>query len=168
MANDPQLVINAAIAGMESPEKIRTFVIGVVDGANGNDARPDVVSKIAEAGGTGRSATCATNNTCFFSVSTAQLEKDLNEALARIAREATDCTFDLPAATENSDMEKVNVTVSAGEKSDAVPRDVTRKEGWDFVAEDKQIKLYGEACKNVQTVAEAKVHVVLGCKTVTK
>jgi hypothetical protein len=149
-ANDVQLVVDAATSGMRGDQKIRTYVIGVVDGANGNDARPDVVSKIAEAGGTGK----------FFSVSAAQLEKDLGDALEKIAREATDCTFDLPAATAQTDTEKVNVTVGSA----AVPRDMTQKDGWDFVADKKQIKLFGGACASAQ--ADGKVHVVLGCKTV--
>jgi Mg-chelatase subunit ChlD len=166
-ANDGKFVVAAAKAGMDSPDKIRTFVIGVVDGANGNDARPDVVSKVAEAGGTARSANCAANNTCFFSVSTAQLEKELGAALDRIAREATDCTFDLPAPGENHDVEKVNVAISTQAGAETVPRDTTQKEGWDYSADKKRIKLYGKACGTLQADAAAKVNVLLGCKTVT-
>lgn len=156
-ANDPKLVVDAAKAGTAGAEKIRTFVIGVVDGANGNDARPDILAQVAEAGGTTR----------FFSVSAAQLQKDLAGALDRIAREATDCTFDLPPATSTTDLEKVNVTIHGASGTSTVPRDLAQAEGWDFQNGQTRIKLFGDACQKLKDDAAAKVNVVLGCKTVT-
>ena len=164
-ANDPRYVIDAAKAGLAAKEQIRTFVIGVVDGNTG--ARPDILSQVAEAGGTARSTECAANNTCFYSVSAGQLQKELGEALARIAREATDCTFDLPAAEATSDPEKVNVTVTGKSGTATVARDQAQKQGWDYVQNgNTRIKLFGDSCKQVQSDDGVKVNVVFGCKTV--
>jgi hypothetical protein len=166
-ANDPALIVAAAKAGIDGAERIRTFVIGVVDGKNGNDARPDILSDVAEAGGSARADNCAADDSCFYSVSAMQLEQDLGAALARIAREATDCTFDLPPATSDSDMGKVNVTVTTASGTDTIARDAAQSEGWDFQSNGTRIKLFGSACKRVQEDEAAQVKVVLGCTTVT-
>jgi hypothetical protein len=155
MANDPKLVTDAAKAGMA--DQIRTFVIGVVDGANGNDARPDVLNDVASAGGT----------TKFFSVSAANLQMDLEAALDRITSEATDCTFDLPPATDTTDLTKVNVTLTTATGTETIARDQAQAEGWDFDTGQTRVKLYGQACTKFQADATPKVKIVLGCKTVT-
>jgi len=157
-ANDPKFVVDAAKLGMTDETKIRTFVIGVVDGKNGNDARPDVLDQVAAAGGTNK----------FFSVSAANLQMELGKALEQITREATDCTFDLPPATDTTDLEKVNVTLTttAG-GTETITRDQAQAEGWDFQDGQTRVKLFGGACTKLQSEATASVKVVLGCKTVT-
>jgi hypothetical protein len=154
-ANDPKFIVDAAKAGLT--DKIRTFVIGVVDGKNGNDARPDVLEQVATAGGT----------TKFFSVSAANLQMELGNALDQITREATDCTFDLPPATDTTDLAKVNVTLTTSAGTETVARDQAQAEGWDFQDGQTRLKLYGTACTKLQAEAAASVKVVLGCKTVT-
>lgn len=153
-ANDASFVINAAKSGMANGDSIRTFVIGVVDGTTA--APPDILSKVAEAGGTGR----------FYSVDASQLQKDLGEALAKIERAATDCTFDLPDAQEGNDPEMVNVLASGPSGTVTVARDRAQKSGWDYVQNDvKRIKLYGDACNDIASGEVTKVKVVFGCKT---
>lgn len=164
-ANEGRFVVDAAKAGFDAKERIRTFVIGVVDGTNA--ARPDILSKVAEAGGTARATGCAANDSCFYSVNTTQLQKELGEALAKIAREATDCTFDLPTAEAASDPEKVNVTVSGAGGTVTVSRDPAEKQGWDYIQGDtKRIQLFGDACEQIKAGDATKVKVVFGCKTV--
>lgn len=165
-ANADQFVIDAAKAGMANGETIRTYVIGVVDGANGNDARPDLLSKVAQAGGTARDASCAANNTCFYSASAANLQADLATAFEKIARDATDCTFELPPATSTTDLGKVNVTLSENGTQTTIARDQTKTDGWDFVDNQSRVKLYGKACAEASNV-DVRVKVVLGCRTVT-
>ena len=154
-ANDPKLIVDAAKGGLN--DKIRTFVIGVVDGKNGNDARPDVLEQVATAGGTSK----------FFSVSAANLQMELGKALEQITREATDCTFDLPAATDTTDLEKVNVTLTTAAGTETIARDQAQAEGWDFQDGQTRVKLFGTACTKLQAEAASSVKVVLGCKTVT-
>lgn len=156
-ANDAKLIVDAAKAGVEATDKIRTFVIGVVDGKNGNDARPDILEQVAVAGDTKK----------FFSVSAANLQMELGAALEQITREATDCTFDLPAATDTTDLDKVNVTLTTSTGTETIARDQAQAEGWDFQNGQTRVKLYGETCKKLQADAAASVKVVLGCKTVT-
>lgn len=154
-ANDPKLIVDAAQAGLN--DKIRTFVIGVVDGKNGNDARPDVLEQVAAAGGT----------TKFFSVSAANLQMELGKALEQITREATDCTFDLPPATDTTDLDKVNVTLTTSSGTETISRDPAQAEGWDFQDGQTRVKLYGTACTKLAAEASSSVKIVLGCKTVT-
>jgi hypothetical protein len=154
-ANDPKLIVDAAKAGLT--DKIRTFVIGVVDGKNGNDARPDVLEQVATAGGT----------TKFFSVSAANLQMELGKALDQITREATDCTFDLPTATDTTDLDKVNVTLTTSTGTETISRDQAQAEGWDFQDGQTRVKLFGAACTKLASESTASVKVVLGCKTVT-
>ena len=154
-ANDPKFIVDAAKAGLT--DKIRTFVIGVVDGKNGNDARPDVLEQVASAGGT----------TKFFSVSAGNLQMELGKALEQITREATDCTFDLPAATDTTDLDKVNVTLTTSSGTETVTRDQAQAEGWDFQDGQTRVKLFGTACTKLASEPAASVKVVLGCKTVT-
>lgn len=167
-ANDGRFVVDAAKAGLGGPAdkvQVRTFVIGVVDGSTA--ARPDILSQVAEAGGTARAPGCAATNSCFYSVSAGQLQKDLGDALAKIAREATDCTFDLQATAANSDPTKINVTVSGTSGTTTVVRDQAQKNGWDYVENGtSRIKLFGDACTKLQGDDSSKVKVVFGCKTV--
>jgi hypothetical protein len=156
-ANDPKFVVEAAKLGMADENKVRTFVIGVVDGKNGNDARPDVLEQVAAAGGTNK----------FFSVSAANLQMELGKALEQITREATDCTFDLPPATDTTDLDKVNVPLTTTAGTETVARDQAQAEGWDFQNGQTRVKLFGGACTKHQADAAASVKVVLGCKTVT-
>ncbi len=160
MANDIQRVVDAARLGMTGTEKIRTYVLGIMDGATG--ARADLLSKVAVAGGTARFGGCSTTDSCFYPVDVSTFATTLTSSLERIARESTDCTFDIPAA--ESDPEKIDVTLARKGGPQLLDRDKTRKQGWDVLEGGKQIKLYGEACRVVKDDASAKVQIVVGCE----
>jgi hypothetical protein len=165
-ANDISHVIDAAKSGNDgSAGAIRTFVVGVTDTSNGAPA--DLLSQVAVAGGTPRAMGCEAKKSCFYGVDAAKLKTDLPSALAAIARDATDCTFDMPPASATTDLDKVNVTVTSAGASTVIARDPAQAEGWDYVSGKTRFKLFGNACRAVQADANAKVDVVVGCKTQT-
>lgn len=159
-ANDIQRVVDAAQLGMTGTQKIRTYVLGIMDGAKG--ARADLLSKVAVAGGTARYSGCSTTNSCFYPVDVSTFATTLASSLERIARQSTDCTFNLPA--ETSDVEKIDVSLTRTGGPQMLQRDKTRRQGWDVLDGGKQIKLYGEACRVLEEDAKAKVEIVVGCK----
>ena len=161
-ANAATYVIDAAKLGMQGTEKVRTFVLGVMDGASG--AQADLLSKVALAGGTARFSGCSSTDACFYPVAATTLTTSLTSALDRIARESTDCTFAVPA-TAASDLAKVNVTLTRAGGPQLLLRDATHGEGWDFLEGSKELKLYGQACRVLEEEDAAKVQVVVGCKT---
>jgi hypothetical protein len=161
-ANADAYVIEAAKLGMQGTDKVRTFVLGVMDGQNG--ARADLLSKVAASGGTARFAGCSTTDSCFYPLQAGSLATSLTAALDRVAREATDCTFALPANAA-SDLSKVNVTLSRAGGPQSLIRDTKHAEGWDLLPDNTNIKLYGQACTVLKDEAAAKVQVVVGCQT---
>jgi hypothetical protein len=162
-ANDIGLVVAAAAAGMADKEHaVRTFVLGVMDGATGAEAT--LLSKIAVAGGTSRYAGCEAKNDCAYSIEAKDLQETLAKTLDGIARDATDCTFDVPPAATTPD--KINVTLLRGTAYATVNRDEAHAAGWDFLPGNTQFKLYGAACKAFRDDDKARVNVVVGCSTV--
>lgn len=155
VTNDVSDVVEAAKLGMTGTKKVRTFVLGIIDGTTG--AQTESLNQIAAAGGT-KSA---------YTVQASAFTTGLTSALDKIARDATDCTFDLPPAKADADLEKTNVTLDRIGGPQTLNRDPKHTQGWDFISNGTQIKLYGDACKVVREDAKAKVTVVVGCKTVT-
>lgn len=155
VTNDVADVVEAAKLGMTGAKKVRTFVLGIVDGTTG--AQTESLNQIAAAGGT-KSA---------HAVHASAFTTNLASALDEIARAATDCTFDLPAPKADADLEKTNVTLDRAGGPQTLVRDPKHLQGWDYLPGNMQIKLYGDACKVVREDPMAKVTVVLGCRTVT-
>jgi hypothetical protein len=168
-ANDKQRVVEAAISGlMNGPTPIRTFVMGVMDGAKG--ARADVLSAVASAGGTGRSTGCELTNSCHYEINASSFAADMTNALDAISLQAFDCTFTLPPPAGGTSLDKdhVNVEVYSSRGQRVVPRDGSHQDGWDFLPGEKQIQLFGNACKSLQGDARARVEIVVGCMTVVR
>jgi hypothetical protein len=155
VTNDIADVVEAAKLGMSGTKKIRTFVLGIMDGATG--ARADLLNQVAAAGGTKQA----------YAVDAKAFTTDLTSALDKIARDATDCTFELPAPKGDADLAKTNVTLDRTGGPQTLVRDPSHAQGWDFISNGTQLKLYGDACKVVREDPKAKVTVVIGCKTVT-
>ncbi len=162
-ANDIQRVIDAAANGVKGNTLVRTFVLGVIDGSKG--ARADYLSPIAKAGGTGRTSTCDKTNDCFYALNAKSFASDLQAALDQIALQAFDCTFNLPKTSGTADLSKVNVQLTDKNGTQALSRDTTHQNGWDYLPNQTQLQLYGGACKAVRGSATAKVQIVVGCKT---
>jgi hypothetical protein len=162
-ANDIQLAVDAAASGLSAA--VRTYVVGVIDGDSA--AHPGNVSAIAQAGGTARYAGCADVDDCAYSVNVDNFEADLQDALESIALEAISCSFELPEVEGGTpDYDAVNITVTVDGTTTTVPRDTLHENGWDYLASQDQVQLYGAACETLKSDATAEVEVVVGCQTV--
>ena len=163
-ANDIQRVVDVAAQGTK--DGIRTFVMGVIDGTKG--ARADYLSPVAEAGGTSRKQACAADNSCFYPLNEKTFAADIKGAFDQIARQAFDCTFDLPEVQGNAtaDLSKINVQLKdAKQNATPIARDTTQVDGWDFLPDQKHLQLHGNACAAIKADSATSVEIVVGCKT---
>ncbi len=164
ISNDIQNVVHAASKGLEGKDIVRTFVIGLTDSSR-QAAKAENLSAVAVAGGTSRKAGCESDNSCFYKLGDATFASDLQHVFQEISLQAFDCTFNLPAASAETDPSLINVQLSSSAGVRAVGRDATHENGWDYLPNGTQIQLYGGACKAMKDEA-AKLKIVLGCKTV--
>lgn len=164
-ANDIKRVVDAATAGTTGNDLVRTFVMGVIDGTKG--AKPEHLSAIAKAGGTGRYAGCEGKNDCFYALNAQTFAQDIKKAFQEIALQAFDCTFDLPPPEQGttSDLTKVNVQLVTQNGQSQLSRDTNHQSGWDYLPNNKQIQLYGQTCADLKADEKAHVQIVVGCKT---
>ncbi|HMJ57371.1 MAG TPA: vWA domain-containing protein [Polyangiaceae bacterium] len=157
---------------------IRTFSIGVP----GSEAARGLLSQIAFAGDTARSATCDHSGSkdvgdCHFDMTTSQdFAGDLRLALGTITGKALTCTFEVPPGPAGLpvDRDKLNVNFTPGGGS-AVPilQDNTAPcdqgaDGWQYTDSDTKITLCGPTCAKVKSDSGARIEIVLGCRTVIK
>jgi len=162
-ANDIQLAVDAAASGLSAA--VRSYVVGVIDGDSA--AHPGNLSALAEAGGTARYPGCADADDCAYSVNVANFEADLNQALESIALDAISCSYDVPQVDEGTaDYSQVNITVTSEGLTTIVPKDTGHDNGWDYLAGQQQVQLYGKACEMLKADPSAEVEVVVGCQTV--
>lgn len=159
-------VVAAAKEGTQNGALVRTFVIGVLDSAR-QAAKAENLSPVAQAGGTGRSATCESDNSCFYPVTAQAFASDIKKVLEDISLQAFDCTFSIPqpASGANPDPSSLNVEVKTGSGSYVVPRDASKKDGWEYLPGGKQLQVYGESCRKLADANGVQVKIVLGCKT---
>lgn len=160
-------VIAAAQEGTEGT-LVRTFVIGVIDNAV-QAAKAENLSPVAVAGGTGRYAGCEATNDCFYPVTANNFAGDIKKVFEDISLQAFDCTFSIPepAKGQTMDPDTVNVEVSTPNGGYVISRDPGRKDGWDYLPGQKQIQVYGEACKKLAEDGSS-VKIVVGCETRVK
>lgn len=165
ISNDIQHVVDAAATGLTGSTPVRTFVIGLTDSSR-QAAKAENLSPIAVAGGTARAPGCEATDSCFYKLTDASFANDLKQVFKEISVEAFDCTFNLPPASADTDPTLVNVqlTDSSG-TTKTVGRDPAHKNGWDYLPNGTQIRLYGEACTDMKDEA-ARLRIVLGCKTI--
>jgi hypothetical protein len=166
-ANDVARALAAATVGAQNG--IRTYVVGIDADAASSDPTTDLainLSAVAQAGGTGRYAGCEQNDDCAYVVNSDNFEQALADALGDIALEATSCSIELPDVQGGMpDYDAVNITVTSAGQTTTVPRDASKQDGWDYLPGNQQVQLYGEACEVLKNDAQAKVTVVVGCKT---
>jgi hypothetical protein len=166
-ANDISRAISVAEAGAQAG--IRTYVVGIDADAASSDPTTDLainLSAVAEAGGTSRYAGCEQANDCAYLVNSDNFQQALADALAEIALEATSCSIALPDVNGGMpDYDQVNVTITSGGQTTTILRDQTKTDGWDYLPGNTTVQLYGAACDALKTDAQAKVTVVVGCKT---
>lgn len=160
ISNDISHVVDAASAG--SKDGVRTYVIGVIDDAR-QAARAENLSPVAYAGGTGRSATCTSDSSCFYPVTAATFATDIKKVFDDISAKAFDCKFTVPEPKPGAvaDPSTLNVEVTSGGTSYVIKRDTNKQDGWDYLPGGKQLEVYGDACAKLA----GDVKVVMGCKT---
>ena len=164
-ANEIQRAVDAAGGGLSNA--VRTYVLGVIDGDKAADASN--LSSIAMAGGTARYPGCEAADDCAYSINVDNFATDLKGALESIALEAISCSFDVPSVEGGQpDFDAVNITITSGGETLTVARDVGHEEGWDYLAGNKQVQLYGSSCEQLKHDGDAKVEVVIGCQTVDR
>jgi len=92
----------------------------------------------------------------------------LQSALAAIGGAALSCTYDVPPRDGTFDPNLVNVQLKAGATSNDVPRDTSRRDGWDYSDDGKQINLYGPACDAAKSTTNGAVSILYGCPSVLR
>lgn len=167
-ANDIQRALDAAASA--AGNGVRTYVVGIDAEAASSDPATDLainLSALAAAGGTSSYAGCEAANECAYLVNVDNFEDALASALESIALEAASCTFELPTPNGGTpDYDAVNITVTNADGTQAIPRDTSHANGWDYLQGNDKVQLYGAACDLLKEDASAKVEVVVGCSTI--
>jgi hypothetical protein len=167
-ANDIARALDAAALG--AANGVRTYVVGIDAEAASSDPATDLavnLSQLASAGGTASYPGCDATSDCAYRVNVDNFEQALAEALESIALEAASCTFELPMPNGGEpDYGAVNITVTSGGDTEAISRDTSHANGWDYLPGNDKFRLYGEACEMMKADANAKVEVVVGCTTI--
>jgi hypothetical protein len=167
-ANDIVRALDAASLG--AANGVRTYVVGIDAEAASSDPATDLainLSQLASAGGTASYPGCDATHDCAYRVNVDNFEQALAEALESIALEAASCTFVLPTPNGGEpDYDAVNITVTSDGDTQAIPRDTSHANGWDYLPGKDKVQLYGDACELMKADASAKVEVVVGCTTI--
>ena len=117
------------------------------------------------AGGTARQPGCSDESSCAYSINVDNFANDLQDALVEVALEAMSCSFDMPTLRSGApDFDAVNITITSKGNSHMVSKDLSHNSGWDYLAGNKQVQLYGQPCEILKSDAAATVKIELGCK----
>jgi len=144
-----------------STHQIPTYVVGI-QGANRNN-----LNAIAKAGGTMQAA--------FAGAAGGNVQQDLINALQAIRGNVLSCDFAMPKSqTSDMSVDPGNVNVNftpTGGMAQVVGKttgaDACQSGGWyyDVPAAPTKITLCPDTCKQVQADSQARIDIVLGCKT---
>ncbi len=133
----------AAIAALQT-DGIQTYVLGLGDGfASGGDA----LNRMATAGGTSRPYS-------------ARSAGELNAALDMIAAAIIppSCVVEVDGPVRNPELFQVSFDGGA-----LIPRDTSRRSGWDYDAATNTITFYGAECAAVESGSVGSIDVDFGC-----
>jgi len=137
----------ALIKDLLSNKKITTYVIGL----DGTAEYTTLLNAMAVAGGAPQSGA----PTSYYKASN---QTQLQTALSKIATSVISCEIDLQKMPKYPNYVLVYID---GAK---IPRDVTKKNGWDYAdATLTKIKLYGSACQILQDGKQHKVTATFAC-----
>lgn len=165
LAADSEVMIKEVEAAAKAG--VRTFVIGVP----GSQGFRSVLSRMAEAGGTKAKPGCgsAGPDYCHWDMTTAtDFGAALKAVLAAIGGAALSCEYPLPPKDGSFDPTKVNVRLTSGSSTTDLPRDTSRKDGWDYSDDGNSVILYGPACDKAKSVSDGSVTLLFGCPTIIK
>ncbi|HEV8244278.1 MAG TPA: hypothetical protein VGP93_00785, partial [Polyangiaceae bacterium] len=166
---DSQPLLDEAAAALG--DGIRTFVIG----SPGSEDTRDVLSQLANVGGTAKpGCSDAGPAFCHFDMTTeADLAGGLARALDEIALRLRSCEYPIPPppSGQTLDPDLVNVLYTPpGGLTETVARDPSTtdcSDGWQYSADGQNIMLCGDACDAVRAKPESTIEVLFGCQTVT-
>lgn len=113
---------------------------------------------------------------CHFDMTTGSYSATtLANAIASIRGQLLGCTFELPTPEGGAQVDRDAVNVRSG--NGAAAADLYRRKDksndcaadgcWDYTPDGK-IELVGKACNDVKSATDAKVEIVVGCKTVVR
>ncbi len=163
-ASESEALVSDVKAALDA-DGIRTFVIGVP----GSQTYRSELSKVAEAGGTGREQNCSHTgpNYCHYDLTDATVDFGalLSSTLAAISGSVLACDFAVPT-TSDFDPNKVNVSLTTGAATTSLKRDPNEMNGWNYTPDGKTIRLFGPACEAAKQVTEGKIDILYGCPTV--
>jgi hypothetical protein len=138
--------IDETVAAIEALEAagIRTYVLGFGSGLDGGGP---ALMRMASAGGTGRPYN-------------ARSAAELDRALETIAAETIppSCTIMLEGAARDPALFQVRF-----DGGPLIPRDMSRRRGWDYEAGSNTITFYGAECTEIQSGTVVDVQVDFGC-----
>jgi hypothetical protein len=131
------------------------------------------------AGCTGKTYTQSTQDpsmACHFDMTTGTYSAaTLAAAIGSIRGQLLGCTYELPSSTSGGEVDKESVNVRSGNAMSS--KDLYRRKDasnacatdgcWDYTPDGK-IELLGKACQDVKSATDAKVEIVVGCKTVVR
>jgi len=140
--------LKAVTEELVSRHNVRVFAVGY-----GNSANAAQLNAIALAGNTGLTAYQNANN-----------QADLEKIFKQISSMVTSCVFDVPYAGPNADYSRTNFYFDG----DAVPRDPTGKNGWNWVNEvtKEKVEFFGDYCQKLRNGEVTDVVVEFGCETI--
>lgn len=142
-SDDDTVDESVAAIGALAGDGVSTFVLGFGGSVNNH---PDILQAMAQAGGTGN----------YFA---ANSPAELSTALDAIAGEVG-----LPSCTIRLDYEpKDQEFVAVYQDGEAVPRDPSRQEGWEYDAANNTVSFYGAACDAIRSGDVSQVRIELGC-----
>ena len=142
-AGTTQIITDMATAG------VSTFVVGF--GAGVDPAQMDV---FAEGGGV-----ASAGGTKYYEAS---YQASLDAGLQTIAEMTLGCVFSLGDTPPDP-----NEIYVCFDNADAIPRDATHTNGWDYDPSTNQITFYGPACDALKSGAVGDVDIVFGCNEPT-
>ncbi|MDB4945027.1 MAG: hypothetical protein JWP97_4561 [Labilithrix sp.] len=176
--------IGSVTAARTGTPPVATFAVGV----GNEDADPAVVydeafmKDLAMAGGTAVPG-CnpswgnadKTGTPCHFQITpgtktAAQIQADFLAAINKIRDTVASCEFPLtkPADAGALDPANVNVIMTPGSGPDrTLPQDPANGWEYDDATNPTKVFLRGKACDDLKADAQAKIKIVIGCKTVT-
>lgn len=147
---------------------VRTFVIGAPGVSSSGQ---EVLSGIAQNGGTCRPGGSASAKTCHYQIGSSNFQDALAKTLEDITASVTNCTYSLPTPSGGAvDPDKVNVVVKSSDGDTKIFKDVSHEDGWDYTDDSKtKVQVYGPQCEAIKAKKEdATVQIGLGCQTEVK
>lgn len=128
---------------------------------------------------TGKTYTQSTTDptvACHFDMTTGTYsEATLAAAIASIRGQLLGCTYELPTPTGGGEVDRDQVNVRTGNGMGTMDQyrrkdssnDCAKDGCWDYTPDGK-IELIGKACTDVKSAQDAKVEIIVGCKTVVR